>query len=100
MTSLSLWEQILSFKRSSHYEKGRNWGESLRDPVVSIWCAYPLQRSGYAIEVSRVLSWIIIWLGKMMGFFSFFILFLQKISAEPVLSRDSLCRMGQKNGPV
>ena len=34
----SLWEQILSFKRSSHFEKGRNWRESLLDPVVSLWC--------------------------------------------------------------
>ena len=31
----SLWEPILSFKRSSHYEKGHNWRESLPDPVVS-----------------------------------------------------------------
>ena len=30
-----LWEQILSFKRSSHYEKGLTWRESLLDPVVS-----------------------------------------------------------------
>ena len=30
-----LWEQILYFKRSSHFEKGRNRGESLLDPVVS-----------------------------------------------------------------
>ena len=29
-----LWEKILSFKRSSHFEKGRNWRESLLDPVV------------------------------------------------------------------
>ena len=33
----SLWEQILSFKRSSHFEKGRNWKESLLDTVVSLW---------------------------------------------------------------
>ena len=32
----SLWEQILSFKRSSHFEKGRNWRDSLLDPVVSL----------------------------------------------------------------
>ena len=32
----SLWDQILSFKRSSHFEKGRNWRESLLDPVVSL----------------------------------------------------------------
>ena len=30
----SLWEQILFFMRSSHFEKGRNWRESLFDPVV------------------------------------------------------------------
>ena len=35
----SLWEQILSFKRSSHFEKGRNWRESLLVQVVSLWCA-------------------------------------------------------------
>ena len=35
----SLWEQILSFKRISHFEKGRIWRESLFDPVVSLWCA-------------------------------------------------------------
>ena len=35
----SLWEQILSFKRSSHFEKGRNCKESLLDPVVSLQCA-------------------------------------------------------------
>ena len=33
--SRSLWEQILSFKRSSHFEKGRNCRESLLDTVVS-----------------------------------------------------------------
>ena len=33
----SLGEQIFSFKRNSHYEKGRNWRESLLDPVVSPW---------------------------------------------------------------
>ena len=32
----SLWEQILPFKRSSHFEKGRNWKVSLLDPVVSL----------------------------------------------------------------
>ena len=32
-------EQILSFKRGSHFEKGRNWRESLFDPVVSLWGA-------------------------------------------------------------
>ena len=32
----SLWEQILSFKRSSHFEKGRNCSESLLDTVVSL----------------------------------------------------------------
>ena len=31
----SLWEQIFSFRTSSHFEKGRNWRESLLDPVVS-----------------------------------------------------------------
>ena len=34
-----LWEQILSFKRSSYFEKGRNYRESLLDTVVSLWCA-------------------------------------------------------------
>ena len=34
----SLWEQILSFKRSSHFEKGRNCREPLLDTVVSLWC--------------------------------------------------------------
>ena len=33
----SLWEQILSFKRSSHFEKGRNRRESLFDPVASLY---------------------------------------------------------------
>ena len=33
----SLWEQILPFKRSSHFEKGRNRRESLLIPVVSFW---------------------------------------------------------------
>ena len=32
----SLWEQILSFKRSSHFEKGRNCRESLLDTVDSL----------------------------------------------------------------
>ena len=45
-----LWEQILSIKRSSHFEKGRNWRKSLFDLVVSLWCAYLFQRSGYAID--------------------------------------------------
>ena len=31
----SLWERFLSFKRSSHFEKGHNCRESLLDPVVS-----------------------------------------------------------------
>ena len=35
----SLWGQILSFKRSSHFVKGRNCRESLPDTVVSLWCA-------------------------------------------------------------
>ena len=35
----SLWEQILSFKRSSNFEKGRNGRKSLFDPVVSLSCA-------------------------------------------------------------
>ena len=30
----SLWEQILSFKRSSHFEKGCNWREPL---LASAW---------------------------------------------------------------
>ena len=34
-----LWEQIVSFKRSSHFEKGRNCRESLLATVVSLWCA-------------------------------------------------------------
>ena len=29
------WEQVLSFKRSPHFEKGRNCRESLLDAVVS-----------------------------------------------------------------
>ena len=44
-----LWEQILSYKRSFHLEKGRNCRESLLDTVVSFLCAYFFQRSGYAI---------------------------------------------------
>ena len=32
----SLWEQILSFKRSSYFEKGHNCRESLLDTVVSL----------------------------------------------------------------
>ena len=32
----SLWEQILSIMRSSHFEKGRYWRESLLDPVVPL----------------------------------------------------------------
>ena len=32
----SLWEQILFFKRNSHFEKGRNYRESLVDAVVSL----------------------------------------------------------------
>ena len=32
----TLWEQILSFKRNSHFEKGRNCRESLLDTVVSL----------------------------------------------------------------
>ena len=39
----------LLFKRSSHFEKGRNCRESLLDTVVSLRCAYFFQRSGYAI---------------------------------------------------
>ena len=31
-----LWKQILSFKSSSHFEKGRNRREPLFDPVVSL----------------------------------------------------------------
>ena len=34
----SLWEQILSFKRSSHFEKRHTWREPLLDPVVCLWC--------------------------------------------------------------
>ena len=30
----SLWEQILFFKRSSHFEKGHNCRESLLDTVA------------------------------------------------------------------
>ena len=29
----SLWEQILSLKRSSQFEKGRNWREPLQDQI-------------------------------------------------------------------
>ena len=36
----SLWEQILSFKRSSDFEKGSNCKESLLDTVVSLYFAY------------------------------------------------------------
>ena len=32
----SHWDQILSFKRSSHFEKGRNCRESLLGTVVSL----------------------------------------------------------------
>ena len=32
----SLWEPILSFKRSSHFKKGFNYRESLLDTVVSL----------------------------------------------------------------
>ena len=32
----SLWKQILSFKRSSRFEKGQNWRESLLDLEVSL----------------------------------------------------------------
>ena len=32
----SLWERILSFKRSSHFEMGPNCGESLPDTVLSL----------------------------------------------------------------
>ena len=32
----SLWEQILSFKRSSHFEKGHNCREPLLDTLVSL----------------------------------------------------------------
>ena len=32
----SLLERILSFKRNSHFEKGRNWRESLLDLVDSL----------------------------------------------------------------
>ena len=35
----SPWEQIRSFKRSSHFDKGCNWREVLLDPEVSLWCA-------------------------------------------------------------
>ena len=40
----SLWDRILSCKRSSHFEKGRNWRESL----LSLWCTctYLFQHSG------------------------------------------------------
>ena len=34
-----LWEKIPTFKKSSQYEKGRNWIESLLDPVAPLWCA-------------------------------------------------------------
>ena len=39
----SLWEQILYFKRSSHFEKGHNWREPLLDPVDSLWCGFWLR---------------------------------------------------------
>ena len=34
--SLSLWEQILSLKRSSHNEKGLIWREILLEPVLAV----------------------------------------------------------------
>ena len=51
----SLWEQILSFKRSSYFEKGRNWRELLLVPVVSPWCAY----SGYAIGSGLIWDFVV-----------------------------------------
>ena len=48
----SLWDEILSFKSSTDFEKGRNWRESPLVPVVSPWCAYFFQRSGYAIVIA------------------------------------------------
>ena len=36
----SLLERFLSFKSSSHFDKGRNWRKSLLDPVVSLESAY------------------------------------------------------------
>ena len=44
----SLWEQILSIKRSSHFEKRCKWRESLLDPVVSLWCAKLFQRQCFS----------------------------------------------------
>ena len=41
----SLWEQILSFKRSSHFEKGRNWRKSLLDLEVSLLSLLDLEVS-------------------------------------------------------
>ena len=49
----SLWGQILSFKRSSYFEKGHNCRDSLLDTVVSLSCAYFFQRSGYAIAMGQ-----------------------------------------------
>ena len=46
----SPWERILSFKRSSHFEKGRICRESLLDRVAALLCALLFQRSGYAID--------------------------------------------------
>ena len=42
----SLWEQILSFKRSSHFEKGRYCRDSLFDTVVPFDVRSFFQRSG------------------------------------------------------
>ena len=43
----TLLEQILSLKRSSHFEEGPYRWESRLDPVVSCWCAYYFHHSGY-----------------------------------------------------
>ena len=44
-----LWEQILSFKRSSHFEKGRKWTESLLTQYPPFDVRNFFLRSGYAI---------------------------------------------------
>ena len=69
----SLWEQILSFKKSSYFEKGGDWRESLLDPVVSLWCAYLFCRSGYAIAQLRLSSVYSLELFNLYNFFARFI---------------------------
>ena len=48
----SLWEQIISFKRSSHFEKGCNCRELLLDTVVPLMC---VTFSGFVEKVHTAL---------------------------------------------